>query len=76
MDALKGCSRQAGPTFDTVVKLNCYFVDIKQAPEWLLEVEAIAVVPEYSLCIEAAKGRESIPNAKIRGAKWGANTPE
>jgi reactive intermediate/imine deaminase len=65
----------SGASFDNVVKLNSYFVDIKQAPvfrevrdkyinvthppvstavevrrlvreEWLLEVEAIAVVPE------------------------------
>ena len=72
---LKAALAASGATFDNVVKLNSYFVDIKQAPvfrevrdkyvnpahppvstavevrrlvreEWLLEVEAIAVVPE------------------------------
>jgi reactive intermediate/imine deaminase len=72
---LKAALAASGASFDNVVKLNCYFVDIKQAPvfrevrdkyvntarppvstavevrrlvreEWLLEVEAIAVVPE------------------------------
>ena len=72
---LKAALAASGAGFDNVVKLNSYFVDIKQAPvfrevrdkyinaahppvstavevrrlvreEWLLEVEAIAVVPE------------------------------
>jgi len=72
---LKAALAVNGATFDNVVKLNSYFVDIKQAPvfrevrdqyvnvasppvstavevrrlvreEWLIEVEAIAVVPE------------------------------
>jgi len=72
---LKAALAASGASFDNVVKLNSYFVDIKQAPvfrevrdkyintahppvstavevrrlvreEWLLEVEAIAVVPE------------------------------
>jgi reactive intermediate/imine deaminase len=72
---LKAALAANGATFDNVVKLNSYFLDIKQAPafrevrdqyvnvtnppvstavevrrlvrdEWLLEVEAIAVVPE------------------------------
>jgi reactive intermediate/imine deaminase len=72
---LKAAIAASGASFDNVVKLNSYFVDIKQAPvfrevrdkyvdpthppvstavevrrlvreEWLLEVEAIAVVPE------------------------------
>jgi enamine deaminase RidA (YjgF/YER057c/UK114 family) len=72
---LKGALAASGASFDNVVKLNSYFVDIKQAPvfrevrdkyvnpthppvstavevrrlvreEWLLEVEAIAVLPE------------------------------
>ena len=72
---LKAALAASGTSFDNVVKLNSYFVDIKQAPvfrevrdkyinvthppvstavevrglvreEWLLEVEAIAVVPE------------------------------
>jgi reactive intermediate/imine deaminase len=72
---LKTALAASGASFDNVIKLNSYFVDIKQAPvfrevrdkyinathppvstavevrrlvreEWLLEVEAIAVVPE------------------------------
>jgi reactive intermediate/imine deaminase len=72
---VKATLAASGASFDNVVKLNSYFVDIKQAPvfrevrdkyisanhppvstavevrrlvreEWLLEVEAIAVVPE------------------------------
>jgi reactive intermediate/imine deaminase len=72
---LKAALAAGGASFDNVVKLNSYFVDIKQAPvfrevrdkyidvthppvstavevrrlvreEWLLEVEAIAVVQE------------------------------
>ncbi len=72
---LKAAFAASGASFDNVVKLKSYFVDIKQAPvfrevrdkyinlthppvstavevlrlvreEWLLEVEAIAVVPE------------------------------
>lgn len=72
---VKAALAASGASFDNVVKLNSYFVDIKQAPvfrevrdkyinvthppvstavevrrlvreEWLLEVEAIAVVPE------------------------------
>ncbi len=72
---LKAALAASGATFDNVVKLNSYFVDIKQAPvfrevrdqyvnvanppvstavevrrlvreEWLIEIEAIAVVPE------------------------------
>jgi len=72
---LKAALAANGATFDNVVKLNSYFVDIKNAPafrevrdqyvnvanppvstavevrrlvreEWLLEVEAVAVVPE------------------------------
>ena len=72
---LKAALAASGASFDNVVKLNSYFVDIKQAPvfrevrdkyinvthppvstavevrrlvreEWLLEVEAVAVVPE------------------------------
>jgi reactive intermediate/imine deaminase len=72
---LKAALEASGASFANVVKLNSYFVDIKQAPvfrevrdryinvanppvstavevrrlvreEWLLEVEAIAVVPE------------------------------
>jgi reactive intermediate/imine deaminase len=72
---LKAALAASGANFDNVVKLNSYFVDIKQVPvyrevrdkyinvshrpvstavevrrlvreEWLLEVEAIAVVPE------------------------------
>jgi reactive intermediate/imine deaminase len=72
---LKAALTASGASFDNVVKLNSYFVDIKQAPvfrevrdkyidvthppvstavevrrlvreEWLLEVEAIAVVQE------------------------------
>lgn len=72
---LKAALAASGASFDNVVKLNSYFVDIKQVPayrevrdkyisathppvstavevrrlvreEWLLEVEAIAVVPE------------------------------
>jgi reactive intermediate/imine deaminase len=72
---LKAALAASGASFDDVVKLNSYFVDIKQAPvfrevrdkyinaihppvstavevrhlvreEWLLEVEAIAVVQE------------------------------
>ena len=72
---LKATLAASGASFDNVVKLNSYFIDIKQAPvfrevrdkyinvthppvstavevrrlvreEWLLEVEAIAVVPE------------------------------
>jgi reactive intermediate/imine deaminase len=72
---LKAALAASGASFDNVVKLNSYFVDIKQAPvfrevrdkyvnvthppvssaveirrlvrdEWLLEVEAIAVVPD------------------------------
>jgi reactive intermediate/imine deaminase len=72
---LKAALEASGASFSNVVKLNSYFVDIKQAPifrevrdkyinvanppvstavevrrlvreEWLLEVEAIAVVPE------------------------------
>jgi reactive intermediate/imine deaminase len=72
---LKAALAASGASFDNVVKLNSYFVDIKQAPvfrgvrnkyinathppvstavevrrlvreEWMLEVEAIAVVQE------------------------------
>jgi len=72
---LKAALAAGGATFDNVVKLNSYFVDIKQAPvfrevrdqyvnlatppvstavevrrlvreEWLIEIEAVAVVPE------------------------------
>jgi reactive intermediate/imine deaminase len=72
---LKAALAASGAIFDNVVKLNIYFVDIKQAPvfrevrdkyinvthppvstavevrrlvreDWLLEIEAIAVVPE------------------------------
>jgi len=72
---LKAALAASGASFDNVVKLNSYFVDIKQVPvyrevrdkyinashppvstavevrrlvrdEWLLEIEAIAVVPE------------------------------
>jgi enamine deaminase RidA (YjgF/YER057c/UK114 family) len=72
---LKAALAAGGATFDNVVKLNSYFVDVKQAPvfrevrdqyvnvanppvstavqvprlvreEWLIEVEAVAVVPE------------------------------
>ncbi len=72
---MKAAFAASGASFDNVVKLKSYFVDIKQAPvfrevrdkyinlthppvstavevlrlvreEWLLEVEAIAVVPE------------------------------
>ena len=72
---LKAALAASGASFDNVVKLNSYFVDIKQVPafrevrdkyingthppvstavevrrlvreEWLIEVEAIAVVPE------------------------------
>jgi len=72
---LKAALAANGATFDNVVKLNSYFLDIKQAPafrevrdqyvnvanppvstavevrrlvrdEWLIEIEAIAVVPE------------------------------
>jgi enamine deaminase RidA (YjgF/YER057c/UK114 family) len=72
---LKAALAASGASFSNVVKLNSYFVDIKQVPvyrevrdkyinvslppvstavevrrlvreEWLLEVEAIAVVPE------------------------------
>jgi len=72
---LKAALEASGASFSNVVKLNSYFVDIKQAPvfrevrdkyinvanppvstavevrrlvreEWLLEIEAIAVVPE------------------------------
>ena len=72
---LKAALAAGGATFDNVVKLNSYFVDVKQAPvfrevrdqyvnlanppvstavevrrlvreEWLVEVEAVAVVPE------------------------------
>jgi enamine deaminase RidA (YjgF/YER057c/UK114 family) len=72
---LKAALAASGATFDNVVKLNSYFVDVKQAPvfrevrdqyvnvanppvstavevrrlvreEWLIEVEAIAVMPE------------------------------
>jgi enamine deaminase RidA (YjgF/YER057c/UK114 family) len=72
---LKAALAASGATFDNVVKLNSYFVDVKQAPvfrevrdlyvnvanppvstavqvprlvreEWLIEVEAVAVVPE------------------------------
>ena len=72
---LKAALAASGATFDNVVKLNSYFVDVKQAPvfrevrdqyvnvanppastavevrrlvreEWLIEIEAIAVVPE------------------------------
>ena len=72
---LKGALAANGATFENVVKLNSYFIDVKQAPifrevrdqyvnvanppvstavevrrlvrkEWLIEIEAIAVVPE------------------------------
>jgi len=72
---LKAALAANGATFDNVVKLNSYFLDIKQVPafrevrdqyvnvtnppvstavevrrlvrdEWLIEIEAIAVVPE------------------------------
>jgi reactive intermediate/imine deaminase len=72
---LKAALAASGATFDNVVKLNSYFLDIKQAPvfrevrdqyvnvanppvstavevrrlvreEWLIEIEAVAVVPE------------------------------
>ena len=72
---LKAALAANGTSFDNVVKLNSYFLDIKQAPvfrevrdqyvnvasppvstavevrrlvreEWLIEIEAIAVVPE------------------------------
>jgi reactive intermediate/imine deaminase len=72
---LKATLAASGASFDNVVKLNSYFVDIQQVPvyrevrdkyikvsnppvstavevrrlvreEWLLEIEAIAVVPE------------------------------
>jgi len=72
---LKAALAASGATFDNVVKLNSYFVDVKQVPvfrevrdqyvnlanppvstavevrrlvreEWLVEVEAVAVVPE------------------------------
>jgi reactive intermediate/imine deaminase len=72
---LKAALTASGASFDNVIKLNCYFVDINQVPvyrevrdkyinvnhppvstavevrrlvreEWLLEIEAIAVVPE------------------------------
>jgi reactive intermediate/imine deaminase len=72
---LKAALAANGATFENVVKLNSYFVDVKQAPvfrevrdqyvnvanppvstavevrrlvreEWLIEIEAIAVVPE------------------------------
>jgi len=72
---LKAALAANGATFENVVKLNSYFVDVRQAPvfrevrdqyvnvahppvstavevkrlvreEWLIEIEAIAVVPE------------------------------
>lgn len=72
---LKAALAASGATFDNVIKLNSYFVDIKQAPafrevrdqyinvanppvstavevrrlvreEWLIEIEAVAVIPE------------------------------
>lgn len=72
---LKAALAASGATFDNVVKLNSYFVDVKQAPafrevrdqyinvanppvstavevrrlvreEWLIEIEAVAVIPE------------------------------
>jgi enamine deaminase RidA (YjgF/YER057c/UK114 family) len=72
---LKATLAANGATFDNVVKLNSYFVDVKQIPafrevrdqyinvanppvstavevrrlvreEWLIEIEAVAVVPE------------------------------
>lgn len=72
---LKATLAANGATFDNVVKLNSYFVDVKQIPafrevrdqyinvanppvstavevrrlvrkEWLVEIEAVAVVPE------------------------------
>ena len=72
---LKAALQASGASFENVVKLNSYFVDIKQAPvfrevrdqyvnvanppvstavevrrlvreEWLIEIEAVAVVPE------------------------------
>lgn len=72
---LKATLAASGASFDNVVKLNSYFVDIKQVPafrevrdkyinashppvstavevrrlvreEWLIEIEAVAVVPE------------------------------
>ena len=72
---LKAALAASGATFDNVIKLNSYFVDVKQVPvfreirdqyinvasppvstavevkrlvreEWLIEIEAVAVVPE------------------------------
>ena len=72
---MKSALAASGASFENVVKLNSYFVDIKEVPvyrevrdkyinvrqppvstavevrrlvreEWLLEIEAIAVVPE------------------------------